>query len=40
MDRNLKALSDSMFQQKENVDQLLLALRALIDRIPPESLRP
>jgi hypothetical protein len=25
--------------QKENVDKLLVALRELIDRIPPENLR-
>ncbi|MBV9304349.1 MAG: hypothetical protein JOY62_15130 [Acidobacteriaceae bacterium] len=39
IDRNIEGLRQSMVQQKENVDKLLGALRDLIDRIPPESLR-
>jgi uncharacterized coiled-coil protein SlyX len=39
LDRNIEALRASMVQQKENVDKLLVALRDLIDRIPPENLR-
>ena len=40
IDRNIEGLRASMVQQKENVDKLLVALRELIDRIPPENLRP
>lgn len=39
IDRNIKGLHASMVAQKENVDKLLVALRELIDRIPPENLR-
>lgn len=39
INRNIEALHASMKAQKENVDKLLGALRELIDRIPPESLR-
>jgi hypothetical protein len=38
-ERNLQTLRESLISQKENVDNLLLALRNLIDRIPPENLR-
>ena len=38
-DRNIQGLRESIVKQKENVDNLLLALRNLIDRIPPENLR-
>ena len=37
--RNIEHLHASMTAQKENVDKLLIALRELIDRIPPENLR-
>ncbi|MGI8959807.1 MAG: hypothetical protein ACR2IV_08625 [Bryobacteraceae bacterium] len=39
INRNIEGLHASMTAQKENVDQLLIALRELIDRIPPENLR-
>jgi hypothetical protein len=39
IDRNIEGLRASMVAQKENVDKLLGALRDLIDRIPPQSLR-
>ena len=39
IDRNIAGLHASMVAQKDNVDKLLLALRDLIDRIPPEHLR-
>ena len=39
LDRNIEGLRASMVLQKENVDKLLGALHALIDRIPPEKLR-
>lgn len=39
IDRNIEGLRASMVAQKENVDKLLGALRELIDRIPPTSLR-
>jgi hypothetical protein len=32
-------LHKSLVAQKENTDKLLVALRELIDRIPPENLR-
>lgn len=40
MDRNIDGLRASLVEQKQNVDKLLGALRDLIDRIPPENLRP
>jgi uncharacterized coiled-coil protein SlyX len=40
INRNIEGLHASMTAQKENVDKLLAALRELIDRIPPENLRP
>lgn len=40
MERNIDGLRASLVEQKENVDKLLGALRDLIDRIPPENLRP
>lgn len=39
IDRNIKNLHESILAQRENIDKLLLALRDLIDRIPPENLR-
>jgi uncharacterized coiled-coil protein SlyX len=39
MDQNLEALRASMVEQKTNVDNLVNAIRLLIDRIPPENLR-
>jgi hypothetical protein len=39
INRNIEGLQSSMTAQKENVDKLLVALRELIDRIPPENLR-
>jgi predicted RNase H-like nuclease (RuvC/YqgF family) len=39
MDRNIGRLHTDLVKQKENVDNLLLALRELIDRIPPENLK-
>lgn len=39
LDRNIEAVNASIGEQRENVDKLLGALRDLIDRIPPESLR-
>jgi hypothetical protein len=39
LDRNFEALGTSMVRQKENVDNLVSAIRSLIDRIPPENLR-
>jgi uncharacterized coiled-coil protein SlyX len=38
-DRKLEALHESIVEQKANVDKLLVALRELIDRIPPENLK-
>jgi hypothetical protein len=40
INRNIEGLHASMTAQKENIDKLLVALRELIDRIPPENLRP
>ncbi|MGI9073744.1 MAG: hypothetical protein ACR2JB_21065 [Bryobacteraceae bacterium] len=37
--RNIEGLHASMTAQKENVDKLLVALRELIGRIPPQNLR-
>ena len=37
--RNLGGLRESMVEQKGNLDQLMVAHRQLIDRIPPENLR-
>jgi hypothetical protein len=39
IDRDLEALRTSLVQQRENVDELLAALRDLFDRIPTENLR-
>jgi predicted nucleic acid-binding Zn-ribbon protein len=39
LDRNIDALRASMVEQKANVDNLVSAIRGLIDRIPPENLR-
>ena len=39
MDRNIATLHASMVEQKKNVDNLVGAIRELIDRIPPENLR-
>jgi hypothetical protein len=39
LDPNIRALHASVIEQKENVDKLLIALRELIDRIPPQNLR-
>ena len=39
MERNIAATHASIVAQKENIDKLLGALRELIDRIPPESMR-
>ena len=37
--RSVEALRDSHVKTLEGVDQLTLAIRNLIDRIPPENLR-
>lgn len=37
--RNDHKLRDDLVRQKENVDNLVSAIRDLIDRIPPENLR-
>jgi septal ring factor EnvC (AmiA/AmiB activator) len=37
--KDVTALHASMKEQKSNLDKLLIALRELIDRIPPENLR-
>lgn len=39
IERNIDKLHASILEQKQNIDKLLSALRDLIDRIPPESLR-
>ena len=39
LDRNIERLHAGLIEQKENVDKLLVALRDLIDRIPPQNLR-
>jgi hypothetical protein len=39
INRNIEGLHTSIGAQKDTVDKLLGALRDLIDRIPPESLR-
>ena len=38
-ERNIENLRAGLVEQKHNIDKLLLALRDLIDRIPPENLR-
>lgn len=40
IDRNIARLHRDMKLQKETADKLLVALRELIDRIPPENLKP
>jgi hypothetical protein len=37
--RDVTTMHGGMKTQKENTDKLLIALRELIDRIPPENLR-
>ncbi len=37
--RNLEALRTSIVEQRKNVDNLVSAIRDLIDHIPPENLK-
>jgi hypothetical protein len=39
IDRNISGLHTALVALKDNTDKLVSAIRALIDRIPPESLR-
>ena len=39
IERNISGLHSSLVSLKENTDKLVTAIRDLIDRIPPESLR-
>jgi coenzyme F420-reducing hydrogenase delta subunit len=40
IDRNIAGLHTSLIALKDNTDKLVTAIRELIDRIPPESLKP
>jgi hypothetical protein len=39
MDRNIQQLHSDVVKLKDNTDNLLLAIRSLLDRIPPENLK-
>jgi predicted nucleic acid-binding Zn-ribbon protein len=38
-DRNMQKLHSHLVEQKKNIDNLVAAIRDLLDRIPPENLR-